>query len=101
MGNLPRNCDVWSKKSRLAVFRIALEAGLPRGELRSISPGTAGTRGRVRVMRFERNSITPPLLKSSNLLDLPLIWYKLVNSVRSEGVDLDLGLHRFFYFNLL
>src|SRR5664279_3570647 len=56
-GSLPRNWGVWSKKSRLVVLRIALEAGLPRGELRSISPGTAGTRGRFRVTRFERNTL--------------------------------------------
>ena len=53
----PRGWGVWSKKRLLAVLRIALEAGLPRGELRSISPGTAGTRGRVRVTRFERNTL--------------------------------------------
>ena len=51
-GSLPRNWDVWFQKRRLTVLRITLEAGLPRGELRSISPDTAGTRGRVRVMRF-------------------------------------------------
>ena len=53
----PRGWGVWYKKRLFAVLRIALEEGLPRGELRSISPGTAGTRGRVRVTRFERNTL--------------------------------------------
>ena len=48
-GSLPRGWGVWFQKRRLIVLRIALQVGLPWGELRSISPGTAGTRGRVRV----------------------------------------------------
>ena len=54
-GSLPRCWGIWFEKNWLDVLRIALQAGLPRGELRSISPGTAGTRGRVRVTRFLRN----------------------------------------------
>ena len=37
-----------------------LQVGLPRGELRSISPDTVGTRGHVRVTRFIRNRLFPP-----------------------------------------
>ena len=72
----PRGWGVWCQKRRLTVLRIALEAGLPRGELRSISPGTAGTRGRVRVTRFERNTLlATPLgtIRSKN-------WTAMTNS---------------------
>src|SRR5664279_4981678 len=43
-GSLLRSWYVWFQKSRLPVLHIALGAGLPRGELWSISPGFAGTR---------------------------------------------------------
>ena len=74
-GSLPRCWGIWFEKNRLAVLRIALQAGLPRGELRSISPGTAGTRGRVRVTRFERNKTkaTQLLLKPIPLIGGPPI----------------------------
>ena len=43
-GSLPRNWGVWYQKRRLTVLRIALEAGLLRCELWSISLDAAGTR---------------------------------------------------------
>ena len=45
------------QKRRLAVLRIALEVGLPRCELRSISLGAAGTHRRVRVTRSSVNTL--------------------------------------------
>ena len=56
-GSLPGERRVWSQKRRLAVLRIALEVGLPRCELRSISLSTAGTYRRVRVMRSSVNTL--------------------------------------------
>ena len=57
-----------SKSTGLLSCVSRCRSGLPRGELRSISPGTAGTRGRVCVTRFHRNSrrrarrrLRPPL----------------------------------------
>ena len=56
-GSLPGERGVWSQKRRLAVLRIALEVGLPRCELRSISLGAAGTHRRVRVTRSSVNTL--------------------------------------------
>ena len=56
-GSLPGERGVWSQKRRLAVLRIALEVGLPRCELRSISLGAAGTHRRVRVTRSSINTL--------------------------------------------
>ena len=56
-GSLPGERGIWSQKRRLAVLRIALEVGLPRCELRSISLGAAGTHRRVRVTRSSVNTL--------------------------------------------
>ena len=56
-GSLPGERGVWSQKRRLAVLRIALEVGLLRCELRSISLGAAGTHRRVRVTRSSINTV--------------------------------------------
>ena len=56
-GVLPGERGVWSQKRRLAVLRIALEVGLPRCELRSISLGAADTHRRVRVTPSSVNTL--------------------------------------------
>ena len=45
------------KRARRIVLRIALEVGLPRCELRSISLGAVGTHRRVRVTRSSVNTL--------------------------------------------
>ena len=56
-GSLPGERGVLSQKRRLVVLCIALEVGLPRCELRSISLGAAGTHRRVRVTRSSVNTL--------------------------------------------